>query len=109
MNYCSDLKSVFSKQLHVKLKANFRVLGENTVLTKKSQLSGISQTIISLGYPSFQKKKKKKKKKKKMRFCNALILKTMVKVNVHPLSQPIWFPVTINLRGNRVLMHVLER
>ena len=46
---------------------------------------------------------------KKKRFCNKLILKTRVKVEVHPLSSPSLFLATANFRGICVLTQVLKK
>ena len=41
--------------------------------------------------------------------CNKLIFKTRVTVKVHPLSPPTLFLATTNLRGTRVMTHVLKK
>ena len=77
------------------LKRKFRFcLAKKCVFDKKiSQTSGISENIYSILWFSG-----------KGRFCNKLILKTRVKIEVHPLSPPTLFLVssnTTNFRGTR--------
>ena len=57
-------------------------------------------SVLTFRYPDFQKKK---------RFCDKLIFKTRIMVNVHQVGPPSQILVTTNFRGNRTLTHVLEK
>ena len=74
---------------------NYAFLTENHKFLEFRQTS-----ILTFGYPGFQKKK---------RFCDKLIFKTTVKVNVHQVGPPTQILGTTNFRGNRTLTHVLEK
>ena len=72
-------------------------------LTKNREiLEFLKISILSLGYPGFQKRKRF------FFFCSKLILQARVKEYVQPLSPPTRFLVTTTFRGNRLLMHVLK-
>ena len=91
---------------HLKAESKFSIFSvkkkKNAFWTKNHEfLELINTSSLFLGYPGFHKKILK-------RFCNKLILKTRVKVNVYPLCLPTRFHVATNFRGNRVLMHVLK-
>ena len=94
VNYCSDLISGFGmNEDHFKVK--------NVFLTKIYKFLEFRQiSILTLGYPGFQKKKC---------FCDKPILKTRVKVNMHPLSPPTRIPVTIKFWGIRTLNTCSEK
>ena len=73
----------------------------NACLTENHKFLEFRQTsVLTFGYPGFQKKK---------RFCDKLIFKTRVKINVHPVGLATQILVTTNVRGNRTLTHVLEK
>ena len=74
---------------------------KNAFLTEKHEFLEFRQTsMLTFGYPGFQKKK---------RFREKMILKIGIKVNVHPLSPPTRILVTTTFRGIRTLTHVLEK
>ena len=79
----------------------FNYLGNYALLTENHTFLEFHQTsILTFGYPGFQKKK---------RFCDKLIFETRVKVNVHQVGPPTQIFVTTNFRGNSILTHVLEK
>ena len=103
INYCSDLISGFGmNEDHFKLKNKFSIfLVKNVFLTKIHKFLEFHQiSILTLGYPGFQKKKC---------FCDKPILKTRVKVNMHPLSPPTRIPVTIKFWGIHTLNTCSEK
>ena len=67
---------------------NFLV--NNAFLKENHKLFEFRQpSVLTFGYPGFQKKK---------RFCDELILKTRVKVNVHPLRFWLRLILVVTLR-----------
>ena len=81
------------KDEHFKLKNKFsKFLVKIEFLTKNHEFREFLKTsVLSFGYPDFQKRK---------HFCNILILKTRITVNMQPLSPPILFLVTANFMGS---------
>ena len=74
---------------------NYAFLTENHKFLEFRQTS-----ILTFGYPGFHKKK---------RFCDKLIFKTRVKINVHQVGPSTQIFVTTNFRANRTLTHFLEK
>ena len=95
---------------HLKLKNEFSIFFffffffffvKNIFLTENHTFREFLQTSrLTYGYPGFQKKK---------RFCDEMILKTRVKVNVQPLGPSTRILVTTNFRGIRTLTQFLEK
>ena len=92
-----SLYDFWMNEEHFKLINEFlNFLVNNAFLTENHKFLEIRQTsLLTFGYPGFQKKK---------RFCDELIFKTRVKVNVHPLR--FWLRLILVVT---VLWRVLEK